>query len=71
MYLIDIFTISLNLAGITGMSVPCGLANGLPVGLQVIAPAFEEGRLFHVAHAFEQSTDHHKLRPSLAGKESI
>jgi aspartyl-tRNA(Asn)/glutamyl-tRNA(Gln) amidotransferase subunit A len=66
MYLSDIFTISVNLAGIAGISVPCGLTAGkLPVGLQLIAPAFEEGRLFKAAYAYEQSTDWHKRRMEL------
>ncbi len=67
MYLSDIYTISVNLAGIPGISVPCGLTGGnLPIGLQFIAPAFEDGRLFTVAHAYEQSTDWHKQKPGLA-----
>ncbi|MGB9690538.1 MAG: Asp-tRNA(Asn)/Glu-tRNA(Gln) amidotransferase subunit GatA [Candidatus Sumerlaeaceae bacterium] len=63
MYLSDIFTISVNLAGICGISVPCGItSSNLPIGLQLIAPAFEEGRLFTVAHAYEQATDWHRKR---------
>ncbi len=63
MYLSDIFTISVNLAGICGISVPCGLSSsGLPIGLQLIAPAFEEGRLFQVSYAYEQSTSWHRER---------
>ncbi len=66
MYLSDIYTISVNLAGICGMSQPCGFTpGGLPVGLQLIAPAFGEGRIFRAAHAYEQATDWHKSRPSL------
>jgi aspartyl-tRNA(Asn)/glutamyl-tRNA(Gln) amidotransferase subunit A len=66
MYLSDIYTISVNLAGIPGISLPCGLSSdGLPVGLQFIAPAFEDGRLFTVAHAYEQSTEWHKQKPGL------
>lgn len=54
MYLSDIFTISVNLAGIPAISIPCGLTDdGLPIGLQIMAPAFEEGRIFTLAHAFE------------------
>lgn len=67
MYLSDIFTISVNLAGICGISVPCGFTNAsLPIGLQLIAPGFEEGRLLTAAHAYEQSTDWHKRRPTLS-----
>jgi aspartyl-tRNA(Asn)/glutamyl-tRNA(Gln) amidotransferase subunit A len=66
MYLSDIFTISVNLAGICGISVPCGFSRGrLPIGLQMIAPAFEEGRLFSAAHAYEQATDWHTRKPPL------
>lgn len=66
MYLSDIYTISVNLAGIPAISLPCGLTSGnLPIGLQFIAPAFEDGRLFTAAHAFEQSTQWHTNKPSL------
>ncbi len=69
MYLADIFTIAANLAGICGMSVPCGFAETdegkrLPIGLQFLGQAFQEARLLQVAHAYEQSTDWHKARPS-------
>ncbi len=61
MYLSDIFTISANLAGIPAISVPCGVVKGnLPVGLQFLGKPFDEGNLFRLAHAFEQSTDFHK-----------
>ncbi len=60
MYLADIFTLSLNLAGICGMSLPCGFdGKGLPVGLQLIAGAFEEERLLSTAYAYEQTTEWH------------
>jgi len=66
MYLSDIFTISVNLAGICAISVPCGFTrNGLPVGLQLIAPSFGEDRLLSAAHAYEQATDWHRRRPAL------
>jgi aspartyl-tRNA(Asn)/glutamyl-tRNA(Gln) amidotransferase subunit A len=66
MYLSDIFTIPANLAGIPGISVPCGLSSlGLPIGLQLLAPPFEEGTLLQVAHAFEQESDLARLRPAI------
>ncbi len=63
MYMEDIFTISLNLAGMPGMSIPCGFANGLPVGLQLIGNYFAEERLLNAAHQFQQATDWHTQRP--------
>lgn len=65
MYLNDIMTIPVSLAGIPAISVPCGFVNELPVGLQVIGKALDEATLLRVAHAFEQHTDHHKQRPQL------
>jgi len=67
MYLSDIYTISANLAGIPGISIPCGFSSeGLPIGLQLMAKPFDEERLLRVAYAFEQSTDFHKRQPDLA-----
>ena len=58
MYLHDVYTINANLAGIPGMSIPCGMnASGLPIGLQLLAPAFEEARLLRIARMYEQATD--------------
>ncbi len=65
MYLSDIFTISANLAGICGVSVPCGLVRRLPVGLQILGPAFGEETVLQVAHAYEQATTWHQERPQL------
>ena len=69
MYLSDIFTISVNLAGIPAISIPCGFCDAtgrpLPIGLQLIAPVFGEKVLFRVAHVYEQTTDSHKRRPAL------
>ncbi|MFQ6043572.1 MAG: Asp-tRNA(Asn)/Glu-tRNA(Gln) amidotransferase subunit GatA [Candidatus Poribacteria bacterium] len=66
MYLSDIFTISCNLAGLPGVSIPCGFnSDGLPIGLQVIAPPFAEEKLFQVAYTFEQNTDYHLRKPNL------
>ena len=60
MYLEDVFTIATNLAGLPGMSIPCGSAQGLPVGLQLIGNYFGEGQLLNAAHRFQQSTDWHQ-----------
>ncbi|MFZ3591163.1 Asp-tRNA(Asn)/Glu-tRNA(Gln) amidotransferase subunit GatA [Bacillus sp. DJP31] len=65
MYANDILTIPVNLAGVPGISVPCGFSNGLPLGLQIIGKYFDESTLYRVAHAFEQATDHHKQKPAL------
>jgi aspartyl-tRNA(Asn)/glutamyl-tRNA(Gln) amidotransferase subunit A len=65
MYLSDIFTISVNLAGIPGISVPCGFSRqGLPIGLQLLAPPFAEAALLQAAFAFEQATDFHRQKPN-------
>jgi aspartyl-tRNA(Asn)/glutamyl-tRNA(Gln) amidotransferase subunit A len=70
MYLADIFTIAANLAGICGISVPCGFAQldgqRLPIGLQLLGKPLEEARILQIAHAYEQSTDWHKARPPVA-----
>ena len=66
MYLSDIFTISTNLAGLPGMSLPCGFtASSLPIGLQLMAPAFGEAQMLQVAHAYEQSHDWWRRTPAL------
>lgn len=67
MYLSDVYTVTVNLAGLPGLSLPCGFdGNGLPVGLQIIGPAFEEARLLRVGHAYQQATDWHLRAPMLA-----
>ncbi|CAG2150662.1 Asp-tRNA(Asn)/Glu-tRNA(Gln) amidotransferase subunit GatA [Cupriavidus plantarum] len=67
MYLADIFTLSTSLAGLPGMSVPCGFGEGnMPVGLQLIGNYFDEARLLQTAHAFQQATDWHLRRPAAA-----
>jgi len=66
MYLSDVFTLSMNLAGTCGLSLPCGFdAAGLPIGLQVMGPAFGEEQILRVAYAYEQATEWHTRRPSL------
>ena len=63
MYLSDINTIAVNLAGLPGMSIPAGFSHGLPVGLQIIGNYFEESRLLNVAHQYQQVTDWHTQMP--------
>jgi aspartyl-tRNA(Asn)/glutamyl-tRNA(Gln) amidotransferase subunit A len=66
MYLTDVFTIPVNMAGLPGVAIPGGLSKtDLPVGVQLIAPHFEEGRLVQLASAFQKETDHHLKRPPL------
>ncbi len=66
MYLSDIFTISVNLAGIPGISIPCGFtSNNLPIGLQIIGKHFDEETILKVSYAYEQSTDWHNRKPKL------
>ncbi|HEX5802968.1 MAG TPA: Asp-tRNA(Asn)/Glu-tRNA(Gln) amidotransferase subunit GatA [Azospira sp.] len=64
MYLSDIYTIAVNLAGLPGMSVPCGFSAGLPVGLQLIGDYFAEARLLNVAHRYQQATGWHLQTPN-------
>jgi aspartyl-tRNA(Asn)/glutamyl-tRNA(Gln) amidotransferase subunit A len=65
MYLSDVFTLSMNLAGICGISIPCGFSDGLPVGMQIMGPAFAEEKVLQVAYAYEQATEWHKMRPKI------
>jgi aspartyl-tRNA(Asn)/glutamyl-tRNA(Gln) amidotransferase subunit A len=67
MYLNDVFTVPASMAGLPAVSVPCGFsAGGLPIGLQLIGRPFDEARLLHAAHAYEQATPWHARRPDLA-----
>ena len=64
MYLSDIYTVSVNLAGLPGLSMPCGFdSKSLPIGAQLVGPHFGEGRLLNAAHAFQQDTGYHKRAP--------
>jgi aspartyl-tRNA(Asn)/glutamyl-tRNA(Gln) amidotransferase subunit A len=63
MYLNDIYTIGANLAGIPALSVPCGFASGLPIGLQIMGPAFSEARLLNAAHRYQKETEWHRSIP--------
>lgn len=64
MYLEDIYTIATNLAGLPGMSIPCGLADNKPVGLQIIGSYFAEAKILNLAHQFQKATDFHTLAPA-------
>ena len=70
MYLADILTIPVNLAGLPGISIPAGFADGLPVGLQLIGNHFDEETIYQVAAAFEATTDYHKQAPVIFGGEN-
>ncbi|MFS8895806.1 Asp-tRNA(Asn)/Glu-tRNA(Gln) amidotransferase subunit GatA [Synechococcus sp. R3-13] len=70
MYLCDLMTIPVNLAGLPGLSLPCGFADGLPIGLQIVGNALQESKVLRVAYAYEQSTDWYKRRPPL-GQPSV
>ncbi len=67
MYLSDVCTIPINLAGIPAISIPCGLAQGLPVGLQLMGKPFDEGTILRAAYAFEQNTGYHRIKAGLGG----
>jgi aspartyl-tRNA(Asn)/glutamyl-tRNA(Gln) amidotransferase subunit A len=68
MYLVDLYTVSANLAGVGGIAFPCGASgSGLPIGLQLQAPPFEEERLLRAAHMYQQATDWHERRPQMVG----
>jgi aspartyl-tRNA(Asn)/glutamyl-tRNA(Gln) amidotransferase subunit A len=65
MYLGDIYTVSVNLAGMPAVSLPCGFGkNAMPVGMQLIGNAFDEAKLIKVAHAYQTVTDFHKKKPT-------
>jgi len=68
LYMNDILTVPVNMAGLPGMSIPCGMVGGLPVGMQLIAKPFNEGSIFRAAYAFEQHTEFHKMQPQLGVK---
>lgn len=68
LYMNDILTVPINMAGLPAMSIPCGFHEGMPVGMQLIGPAFGESILFKAAFAFEQNTDFHTFRPALEVK---
>ncbi|CAI2623270.1 Glutamyl-tRNA(Gln) amidotransferase subunit A [Apilactobacillus kunkeei] len=69
MYMNDILTIPVNMAGLPGMSVPAGFSDGLPIGMQLIGKPFDESTLYQAAYAFEQNTDFHKQDPKMGGAQ--
>ena len=70
MYLADLLTIPVNLAGLPGISIPAGFSQGLPVGLQLIGPKYSEETIYQVAAAFEATTDYHKQQPVIFGGDN-
>ena len=70
MYLEDIYTIAVNLAGLPGISIPAGMADGLPVGMHIVGSDFAEAKVLNVAHQFQQQTDWHQYKPTAFGKEN-
>ncbi|MCK5578066.1 MAG: Asp-tRNA(Asn)/Glu-tRNA(Gln) amidotransferase subunit GatA, partial [Planctomycetes bacterium] len=66
MYLCDVFTVTTNLAGLPGISIPCGFTkSSLPIGLQILGRPFDETTLLQTAYAFEQKTEFHKTKPRI------
>jgi aspartyl-tRNA(Asn)/glutamyl-tRNA(Gln) amidotransferase subunit A len=66
MYLSDVCTLPINIAGVPGISIPAGFVDGLPVGLQIIGKHFGEETLLRAAYAYEQATPWHTMKPALA-----
>jgi aspartyl-tRNA(Asn)/glutamyl-tRNA(Gln) amidotransferase subunit A len=71
MYLTDVYTVPANLAGIPGISVPCGFSQGLPIGLQILGKHFDESTLLRTAHAYQTATDWHKQTPNLTVENRV
>jgi aspartyl-tRNA(Asn)/glutamyl-tRNA(Gln) amidotransferase subunit A len=69
MYMADVFTIGVNLAGLPALSMPTGFINGLPTGTQIIGNYFREGQILNVAHKYQQATDWHKQAPAFGGAQ--
>jgi aspartyl-tRNA(Asn)/glutamyl-tRNA(Gln) amidotransferase subunit A len=68
LYMNDILTVPVNMAGLPGMSIPCGFADGMPIGLQLIGKPFAESTIIKAAYAFEQATSFHLAKPALGVK---
>ena len=69
MYLEDIYTIAVNLAGLPGISIPAGIVNDLPIGLHMVGSDFNEAKVLNVAHQFQSNTDWHSRKPNLTAVE--
>ena len=65
MYMLDVCTVPINIAGVCAMSIPCGFSNGLPIGLQLIGNYFEEEKLLKVGYAYQKNTNWHNLNPKV------
>jgi aspartyl-tRNA(Asn)/glutamyl-tRNA(Gln) amidotransferase subunit A len=65
MYLSDVCTLPINIAGLPAISIPAGFADGLPIGLQIIGKPFAEETILKIGHAYQQVTDWHKMRPGI------
>jgi aspartyl-tRNA(Asn)/glutamyl-tRNA(Gln) amidotransferase subunit A len=65
MYLSDVCTLPINIAGLPAISVPAGFANELPIGMQIIGKPFDEETILKIAHAYQQATEWHKRRPNI------
>jgi aspartyl-tRNA(Asn)/glutamyl-tRNA(Gln) amidotransferase subunit A len=71
MYLSDVYTVSVNLAGLPALSMPCGMSDGMPVGLQLIGKPLDEATILRVGHAFEERTAHHLARPTISSASDL
>jgi aspartyl-tRNA(Asn)/glutamyl-tRNA(Gln) amidotransferase subunit A len=71
MYIADLCTIPANMAGLPGLSVPCGYSNGLPVGMQLVGKAFDEATILKVADAYQSATDWAAQKPSIYTAEGV
>lgn len=70
MYMCDLLTVPVNLAGLPAITVPCGFSEGMPLGLQIIGKAFDEATIYQLAYAFEQATPYHHQKPEIRGGEA-
>lgn len=68
-YMLDVYTIPVNMAGLPGISVPCGFADGMPVGMQLIGKPLDEETVLRAAYTFEQANDYHKVLAPLGGNK--